>query len=103
MRIQMTGVKINIIAKLDRRGKWGASHTPKKRARNGFPNTLWGDVDDEVADLIRAGFIVKKTTNYGDEISLSLAKKKEIYGVLKWMRDNSEVFVPDMTVYILDI
>ena len=103
MIVKMTGIKINIIFKLHRRGKWGASHTSVTRARNGIPSHLWGEVDDELDDLIKRGFINRKPTGYGTEISLNLMKKKEIDAMLRWLKDNTDSFVPDQSVYDIEV
>ncbi len=60
----------------------GGKHTAIENLKKGFPSHLRGDVDDEVKELIRGGFILPKTTSYGLQVSLNLVMIPEIERVL---------------------
>ncbi len=60
----------------------GGKHTAIENLKKGFPSHLRGDVDDEVKELIRDGFILPKTTSYGLQVSLNPVMIPEIERVL---------------------
>lgn len=60
----------------------GGKHTAVENLKKGFPSHRKGDVDDEVKELIRAGFILPKITNYGLQVSLNPRMIPEIERIL---------------------
>ncbi|MFY3740507.1 MAG: hypothetical protein HMLIMOIP_000946 [Candidatus Nitrosomirales archaeon] len=61
----------------------GGKHTAIENLKKGFPSHLRGDVDDEVKELIRNGFIIPKTTSYGLQVSLNPRMIAEIERILE--------------------
>jgi len=60
----------------------GGKHTAIENLKKGFPSHVRGDVDDEVKELIKDGFILPKTTSYGLQVSLNLGMIPEIERIL---------------------
>jgi len=67
-----------ILYKLMRLGKWEHAHTSIENLIKGFPKHKRGDVRELFSKLIKRGFLHIKPTAYGKEVSLNIAKKKEI-------------------------
>ncbi len=63
-------IAATILYNLRRKNKIGNKHTPLDSLSNGFPKHLRGEAKDIAKDLIRRGWINKKPTNYGLEVSL---------------------------------
>jgi len=61
----------------------GGKHTAIENLKKGFPKHVRGDVDDEVKELIREGFIIPKTTSYGLQVSLNPNMIPEIERILE--------------------
>jgi len=61
----------------------GGKHTAIENLKKGFPSHLRGDVDYEVEELIRNGFIIPKTTSYGLQVSLNPRMIAEIERILE--------------------
>lgn len=60
----------------------GGKHTAIENLKKGFPSHIRGDVEDEVKELIREGFILPKRTNYGLQVSLNPRIIPEIERIL---------------------
>lgn len=60
----------------------GGKHTAIENLKKGFPSHIRGDVEDEVKELIREGFILPKRTNYGLQVSLNHRMIPEIERIL---------------------
>lgn len=60
----------------------GGKHTAVENLKKGFPSHLRGDVDDEIKELIKDGFILPKITNYGLQVSLNPRMILEIERIL---------------------
>ena len=71
-------LKGTILNKLNRKGKWGASHTSFDNLQKGIPKHLRGKCKDIAENLIVEGLILEKTTSYGRHVSLNSNKKSEI-------------------------
>ncbi|MDD5148015.1 MAG: hypothetical protein PHH08_00955 [Candidatus ainarchaeum sp.] len=61
---------------------WGGKHTAFDNIPKGFPKELWKDVKNELEQLVREGFVVKKPTGYGLHVSLNVGKKAEIEKII---------------------
>jgi len=60
----------------------GGKHTAVEHLKKGFPSHVRGEVDDQVKQLIRDGFILPKTTRYGLQVSLNPRMIPEIERIL---------------------
>ncbi len=92
-------LKASILHRLAKKRKWGESHTAFENVAKGVPSHLRGKLKDLAEELIKEGlsrwqknrdkfwhqkdakgFIIKKPTSYGLQISLSVERSEEI----KW-------------------
>jgi len=71
-------IKATILYHLRRKKVIGNVHTHYDTLKKGFPSHLGKDVEKIVDKLIREGFIIKKPTSYGLQVSLSKEKLKVI-------------------------
>jgi hypothetical protein len=69
--LRLTGLEIKVVWKLNRRGKYGGSHTSMERIANSFRSDLRGEAAEAIRELIREQIILSKPTHYGMEISLN--------------------------------
>jgi hypothetical protein len=76
-------IKATILYHLRRKKVIGGVHTPFDTATKGFPSHLGKDVKKIAKELIRKGYILEKTTNYGLHISLNKNRLKEIEEFIK--------------------
>ncbi len=80
-------IRATIFDKLDRRGKWGPSHTSKENALKGIPSHEIGAAKDVLDDAIKEGFLNLKVTNYGDQLSLNFDRREEIRAIIDELLD----------------
>lgn len=73
-------LKASILHRLAKKRKWGESHTAFENVAKGVPSHLKGKLKDLAEELIKEGFIIKKPTGYGLQISLNVERSEEI----KW-------------------
>lgn len=76
-------IKAGILFKLHRRGNWGASHTAFDNLQKGFKDSDLGRhgakrVDELARELIRQGWIIRKPTSYGLQVSLNPRESQAI-------------------------
>lgn len=71
-------IKATILYHLRRKKVIGNVHTHYDTLKKGFPSHLGKDVEKIADKLIREGFIIKKPTSYGLQVSLNKEKLKEI-------------------------
>lgn len=71
-------IKATILYHLRRKKVIGNVHTHYDTLKKGFPSHLGKDVGKIAEELIRKGFIIKKPTSYGLQVSLNKEKLKEI-------------------------
>jgi len=64
-------IKGKILHKLTRLGKFKHSHTSIDNLPKGFPKDLRGKVKNNIDELIKERILLKKSTNYGVEISIN--------------------------------
>jgi hypothetical protein len=76
-------IKAEILAKLVRRNCWKGKHTSFDNLQKSFPKHLRGDIKDAANELIKEGFILKKPTGYGLEVSLNSLKTGEIMQIVE--------------------
>lgn len=73
-------LKASILHRLAKKRKWGESHTAFENVAKGVPSHLRGKLKELAEELMKEGFIIKKPTSYGLQISLSVERSEEI----KW-------------------
>ncbi len=71
-------IAVAILYNLRRKNKIGNKYTPLDSLSKGFPKHVKEEVKDAVKSLIRQGWINKKPTSYGFEVSLGENKITEI-------------------------
>lgn len=71
-------IRAKILHKMDRKRKWGASHTALTNLHKWCPHHFSKEYSKVADDLIREGFLIQKPTHYGMEVSLNPQKKDEI-------------------------
>lgn len=76
-------IKATILYHLRKKKVIGGVHTSFDTVTKGFPSHLGKDVKKITEELIRKGYILKKTTNYGLHICLNKDRLKEIEEFIK--------------------
>lgn len=56
----------------------GERHTAIENLAKGVPSHMRGEMKDAANDLIRKGYIVPKTTNYGRQVALNQNRIQEL-------------------------
>lgn len=80
-------IQATIFDKLNRKGKWGPSHTSKEDAVKCIPSHEVGAAKDILEDAIKERFLILKPTGYGDHVSLNFKRKDEIYAIIAELLD----------------
>lgn len=74
-----------ILDKFARHGWWKAKHTNFDNIAKGAPTHMKDKINKVGEQLIRGGFLFKKPTSYGLEVSLNFERKTEIFDIIeKW-------------------
>ncbi len=60
----------------------GGKHTGIENIKKGFPSDARGEIEDEIKNLIKDGFILPKPTSYGMQVSLNPRMIPEIERIL---------------------
>jgi len=76
-------IKGKILHKLTRMGKFTASHTSIENLPKGFPKEIRGRVKSLIKELKKESLLLSKPTSYGEEISINLTKRDEIYSLIE--------------------
>ena len=81
-------IRAKLLFSLARKRKWGASHTAYENMFRQFRSESLGKAGikyakDIAEELIRGGFILKKPTHYGLQVSLNPIKAGEIKNIIK--------------------
>ncbi len=81
-------VKAKLLYSLARRRKWGESHTDYENIFKILKSESLGkeslrQAKEFAGDLMRAGFIIKKPTGYGLQVSLNPHLAQEIKKIIK--------------------
>ncbi|MFH0713754.1 MAG: hypothetical protein V1722_04610 [Candidatus Micrarchaeota archaeon] len=76
-------IKADILHKLFRKRKWGASHTSVDNLHKSCPSHLKGAYKETSRQLIQDGFLLVKPTGYGLEVSLNPEKREEIIATVR--------------------
>ncbi len=82
-------IKADILHKLFRKKKWGASHTALQNLHKWCKPEFAGRYKDAANKLIGEGFLIPKPAHYGLQVSLNPRKRNEILDIiLKFFRNN---------------
>ena len=74
-----------ILDKFARHGWWKAKHTSFDNIPKGAPSHMAKKIKEAAEQLIKDGFLIKKPTGYGLEVSLNFDRKDEIFEIIeKW-------------------
>ena len=75
-------IKFHILWKLHIKRMYGGKHTAIENVSKGVPPHLKGEYHYTAKELIREGYILAKSTNYGLQISLNTKKVGEIMEIV---------------------
>jgi len=83
-----SAIKARLLFSLARKRKWGESHTAYENIFKAFRSEAFGKEGMKYAkglaeELVREGFIIKKPTHYGLQISLNPRMAQEIKQMIK--------------------
>ncbi len=84
MKVELNGIQVKIVWRLNRRLKYGGSHTSVENALKGFPSHLGRDVREAFQGLAKLGLLVLKPTGYGMHVSLNAERIKTIHTICLW-------------------
>ena len=81
-------IRARLLFALARNRKWGGSHTAHENMFRQFKTEALGkaglkNVKNIAEELMREGFILKKPTHYGLQVSLNPKKSEEIKKLIK--------------------
>ncbi|KHO48228.1 MAG: hypothetical protein QT00_C0001G0242 [archaeon GW2011_AR5] len=81
-------IRAKILFALARHRKWGESHTAYENMMKQFRSQMLGREGMKIAarmaeELMREGFIIKKPTHYGLQVSLNPKKSQEIKEIIR--------------------
>ena len=81
-------IRAKLLFALARHRKWGESHTAYENMLRQFRSQMLGKEGMKIAtniaeELMREGFIIKKPTHYGLQISLNPKKSQETKKLIK--------------------
>ncbi|MDP3742000.1 MAG: hypothetical protein Q8R15_01660 [Candidatus Micrarchaeota archaeon] len=76
-------IKADILHKLFRKRKWGASHTSIDNLHKSCPPHLKGKYVEVADELVKNGLVLAKPTGYGVEVSLNPRRREEIVELVK--------------------
>ena len=86
-------IKGKILHKLTRKGKFKHSHTSIDNLPKGFPKHLCGRVKSLIKELKKEGILLRKPTNYGEQVSINLDKKDKVMYYIEKFLENEENFL----------
>ncbi|MCI0504237.1 hypothetical protein L0Y65_06035 [Candidatus Micrarchaeota archaeon] len=83
-----SAIKARLLFSLARKRKWGESHTAYENIFKSFKSEAFGKEGMKYAkslaeELVREGFIIKKPTHYGLQVSLNPQMAQEIKQLIK--------------------
>lgn len=76
-------ITADILHKLFRKRKWGASHTSIDNLHKSCPPHLKGKYVEIADRLVKQGLILAKPTGYGVEVSLNPRRREEIIALVR--------------------
>ncbi len=76
-------ITADILHKLFRKRKWGASHTSIDNLHKSCPPHLKGKYVEVADELVKNGLVLAKPTGYGVEVSLNPRRREEIVESVK--------------------
>ena len=85
MNVTENELKAFILNKLARRKCWGGKHTSFDNLQKGAPPYIRNEIKKIGKQLIKDGFLMRKPTSYGLEVSLNPRMKNKIYKIISSM------------------
>ncbi len=79
----LTDTEKAILEKMLRHGYIGGKHTSEDNIPKGLPKHMHGEIKKALKNLIRAVYVIPKTTSYGMEVSLDPHRIAEINEILR--------------------
>lgn len=80
---KFTDNELSILYKLWRNRCFGKGHILIDNLINGFPTNIQDKISGSVTDLIRKGFLVRKSSKHGQAVFINLYMRKQIEVELK--------------------
>ena len=80
---KFTDNELSIIYKLWRNRCFGKGHMLTDNLTDGFPTNIQDKIAESVKELIRKGFLVRKSSKHGQAVFINLNMKKQIEVELK--------------------
>jgi hypothetical protein len=74
----LNDIERTILERLYTHGYIGGKHTAIENLSKGFPKDIRGEADDAVKKLIRKGWLVRKRTGYGLQVSINARKVRAL-------------------------
>jgi len=80
---KFTDNELSILYKLWRNRCFGKGHMLIDNLTDGFPTNIQDKITESVKELIRKGFLVRKSSKHGQAVFINLNMKKQIEAGLK--------------------
>ena len=80
---KFTDNELNILYKLWRNRCFGNGHMLIDNLTDGFPTNIQDKITESLKELIRKGFLVRKSSKHGQAVFINLNMKKQIEAELK--------------------
>ena len=80
---KFTDNELSILYKLWRNRCFGKGHMLIDNLAGGFPTNIQDKIAESVKELIRKGFLVRKSSRHGQAVFINLNMKKQIEAELK--------------------
>jgi len=80
---KFTDNELNILYKLWRNRCFGKGHMLIDNLTDGFPTNIQDKITESLKELIRKGFLVRKSSKHGQAVFINLNMKKQIEAELK--------------------
>ena len=81
--VKFTKDELGILYKLWRNRCFGKGHKLIDNVIDGFPTNIQNQISDSIKNLIRKGFLVRKSTKHGQAVFINLNFKSQIEKELK--------------------
>jgi len=79
----LSDLELSILYKLWRNRCFGRGHMLIDNLINGFPTNIQDKTIDSLKELIRKGFVVRKSSKHGQAVFINLNMKRQIESELK--------------------
>jgi len=81
--VKFTNDELGILYKLWRNRCFGKGHMLVDNLIDGFPTSIQNNITGSVKELMRKGFLVRKSSKHGQAVYINLNMRKQIESELK--------------------